>query len=303
MLSNIRDFYFKWQVWEIRTTKPRKNVVVKHIDSSMQKERYQADTVQLSKHGMSEDYKYLFTMVDHFTKYGWIIPLKDKASLTVLRAFKKWITTHNTPMILQTDNGAEFKNKIISQFCSERNVQQIYGVPYNPQHQGAVEAFNRTVQDFLTLAKDQQMDSYNLEDSIADFMLYYNGRKHSTTKVAPYKAMKNWWDKELMEKIKTNTIKRRTNAKVLWENFSENTFVRVSNFTKILDDEYVRFFQPIGLQKRIVKEKWWVVGKVIYNRRNYCKIVITENKEGQELFKIGSIWKIEKKALKISNRK
>ena len=85
--------------------------------------------------------------------------MKDKASLTVLRALRKRITIHNTQMILQTDNGAEFKNRIINQFCSERNVQQIYGVPYNPQHQGAVEAFNRTVQDFLTLAKDQQMDS------------------------------------------------------------------------------------------------------------------------------------------------
>ena len=63
--------------------------------------------------------------------------------------------------------------------------------------------------------------------------------------------MMNWWDKELMEKIKTNTIKRRTNAKILWENFPENTFVGVSNFTKILDDEYVRFFQPIGLQKEL----------------------------------------------------
>ena len=73
-------------------------------------------------------------MVDHFTKYGWIVPSNDKISLTVLRAFRKWITTHNNPMILQTDNGAEFKNKIINKFCSERNVLQIYGVPYNSQH-------------------------------------------------------------------------------------------------------------------------------------------------------------------------
>ena len=49
----------------------------------------------------------------------------------------------------------------------------MYRVPYNPQHQGAVDAFSRTVQDFLTLVKDQQMDSYNLEDLIADFLLYY----------------------------------------------------------------------------------------------------------------------------------
>ena len=88
-------------------------------------------------------------------------------------------------MILQTDNGAELKNKIINQFCTERNVQQIYEVTYYPQHQGAVEAFNRTAQDFLTLAKNQQIDSYNLEDSITDFLLYYNDRRHTTTKVAP----------------------------------------------------------------------------------------------------------------------
>ena len=89
-------------------------------------------------------------------------------------------------MILHTDNGAEFKNKIINKLFSERNVQQIYGVPYNPQHQGSVEAFNRNIQDFLTLAKDQQIDSYNLEDLITYFLLYYNDRRHSTTKVAPY---------------------------------------------------------------------------------------------------------------------
>ena len=115
MLRNIRDFYFKWQVWEIRTKKPRKNVVFKHTDTSMPKERYQADIVQLSKHVMSDDYKYLFTMVDHFTKYSWIVPLKDKTSFTFLRAFRKWITTHNTLMILQTDNGEKkiIKKKLI----------------------------------------------------------------------------------------------------------------------------------------------------------------------------------------------
>ena len=78
MLKDIRDFYFKWQVWEIRTTKPRKNVVIKHINSSMSKERYQVDTVFLSNYVTSDGYKYLFTMVDHFTKYGRIEILKEK---------------------------------------------------------------------------------------------------------------------------------------------------------------------------------------------------------------------------------
>ena len=82
----------------------------------------------------------------------------------------------------------------------------MYGVPYNLQHQGAVEAFNRTVQDLLTLARDHQGDRYNLEYSISDFLLYYNYRKHSTTKVAPYKAMMNIGDKAFTNEIKWNTI-------------------------------------------------------------------------------------------------
>ena len=89
-----------------------------------------------------------------------------------MRAFKRWIRTHYIPTKLQTDNETEFKNKTMNQFWQENYIQQVYGVPYNPQHQGAVESFNRIVQDFLTLARDHQGDSYNLEDSISDFLLY-----------------------------------------------------------------------------------------------------------------------------------
>ena len=70
MLIDIRDFYFKWQVWEIRTSKPRKNAIVKHIESYKPKERYQADTILLSNY-IWDGFIYIFTMVDHFTKYGW----------------------------------------------------------------------------------------------------------------------------------------------------------------------------------------------------------------------------------------
>ena len=96
--------------------KYKKNAVIKHIDSFKPKDRYKADIVQLSKSVMSDGFKYLFTMVDNFTKYGWIIPLKDKTTKNVLGTFKKCIITHNVPTTLQTNNGAKFKNSIINQF-------------------------------------------------------------------------------------------------------------------------------------------------------------------------------------------
>ena len=108
------------------------------------KERYQADTVLLSNY-IWDGFKYIFTMVDHFTKYGRIISLNDKKAETILRAFKKCVTTHNIPDWIQTDNGREFKNDILEKFCESKCIARIYGVLYNPQHQGAVKAFNRTV--------------------------------------------------------------------------------------------------------------------------------------------------------------
>ena len=72
----------------------------------------------------------------------------------------------------------ESSQTIFLKNCQSKGIVWIHGVPYNPQHQGAVEALNRTVQNFLTSAKDHKKDRYNLEESINDFLIYYNDREH-----------------------------------------------------------------------------------------------------------------------------
>ena len=62
MLNDIIDFYFKRQLCEIKTSKQRKNAKFKHIDSFKLKDRYQADTVNLSKYVMSDGFKYSFLL-------------------------------------------------------------------------------------------------------------------------------------------------------------------------------------------------------------------------------------------------
>ena len=73
------------------------------------------------------------------------------------------------PKILHTDNGAEFKNKLIKSYWEGKGIYFVNLTPGHPQSQGAIEAFNKTVQNFLILAKDAQKDKFNLEHSIADF--------------------------------------------------------------------------------------------------------------------------------------
>ena len=70
--------------------------------------RFWLRCLTLSKHAISDGLKYLFTIVDHFIKYGSIVSLKDKTSKNMLGTFRKYITT------LQTDNGTEFENSTMN---------------------------------------------------------------------------------------------------------------------------------------------------------------------------------------------
>ena len=43
-------------------------------------------------------------------------------------------------------------------FLKNQNIEYIRDSSYHPQNQGAVEGFNRTIQNFLYLSKDMNLD-------------------------------------------------------------------------------------------------------------------------------------------------
>ena len=55
-------------------------------------------------------------MVGHFIKFGRVILIKNKKAETNLSAFKQWLTSYLNPKNLHTDNGGEFKNKMMEFF-------------------------------------------------------------------------------------------------------------------------------------------------------------------------------------------
>ena len=60
-----------------------------------------------------------------------------------------------------------------------------------------------------TSAKNLKKEKYNLKDFFNDFVIYYNDKEHSNTKVASFRAIMNYENKDLIHKIRENTIKRR----------------------------------------------------------------------------------------------
>ena len=64
---------------------PRRKIIVNHID-----EIFAADLVEMQKFAkLDKGFRYLLTCIDIFSKYSWVIPLKDKKGINVKNASEK----------------------------------------------------------------------------------------------------------------------------------------------------------------------------------------------------------------------
>ena len=144
-------------------------------------------------------------------------------------------------------------------FLKNQKIEYIRGSPYHPQSQGAVEGFNRTIQNFLYLSKDMNLDEFNLNNSVYDFCMYYNNRIHSTTRFKSQEVIKKW-DDEFTLSIYNNIVDARRKSKI--DKFIEGQIVRISNYLKISrDGKYVMYYKAKILAKNIKKEIFQMKGK------------------------------------------
>ena len=74
--------------------------------------------------------------------------MKNKKAKIILGVFKQKLTYFLKPKMLHLDNGWKFRNKVIQNCIKENNIDYIIEGPYNSQHQGAVEALNKTFKIF-----------------------------------------------------------------------------------------------------------------------------------------------------------
>ena len=119
-----------------------------------------------------------------------VVPLHRKSAEEVLGVFKTYCLTFGYPRKLITDNGKEFKNKEMSQFCDNNGIKLSHGSSRTPTTQGLVERSNRTWKEStrsLLMSTDKKVDHWcerTLESSYTMNISY-----HSTIKTSPYEAV------------------------------------------------------------------------------------------------------------------
>ena len=81
-----------------------------------------------------------------FSKYSWVIPIKDKKRASIINAFKKILSDSNRkPNKIWADQSSEFYNKSFKDFLKMNNIE-MYST-YNEEKAVVAERFIRTLKD------------------------------------------------------------------------------------------------------------------------------------------------------------
>ena len=67
--------------------------------------------------------KYVLCAIDFFSKYAWIVPIKDKKGTSIVKAFKKIISEGRKPNGIWVGQGSEFYNKSFKEFLKINNIE------------------------------------------------------------------------------------------------------------------------------------------------------------------------------------
>ena len=81
-----------------------------------------ADMQLISKY--NKGIRYLLCVIDLFTRYSWVIPLKNKKGESIVEGFKKILDDSNRkPIKIWIDHGSEFYNNKFKSFFKENDIE------------------------------------------------------------------------------------------------------------------------------------------------------------------------------------
>ena len=120
---------------------------LKEVHSSCIDNIWGADLINLkliSK--LKKGFRFLLSVIDIYSKYAWVIPLKNKKGITVTNVFQRILDeSKHKPNKTWVDKGSRFYNRSIKSFLEKNNIKM-----YSTDNEGKsviAERFTRNLKN------------------------------------------------------------------------------------------------------------------------------------------------------------
>lgn len=128
-------------------------------------------------------YGYVHAAVDDHTRLAYVEVLDDETSVTATRFTMRaidWFEEHGiTVQAVMTDNGSCYRSHLFIDTLTTNNITHVRIPPRQPQINGKVERFNRTLLDEWAYVRVYQSESQRVE-ALADWIHTYNHHRNHT---------------------------------------------------------------------------------------------------------------------------
>ncbi|GFV59625.1 hypothetical protein TNCV_228661 [Trichonephila clavipes] len=135
----------------------------------------------------NKSYQHIFPVVDAFTKFTWLYPVKTVSAESALEKLKQQQKTFGNPIRIISDRGSAFTSKLFNDYCDEENIQHLQIATGVPRGNGQVERIHRTLIPVLTkLSLDDSTKWYKYVDRLQRIL---NSTISRSTKWTPFELL------------------------------------------------------------------------------------------------------------------
>ena len=186
----------------------------------------------------------LLCVIDIFSRYPWVVPLKDKKGISVVNAFKQILKESNRkPNKIWVDIGSEFYNNYFKKWLQDNDI-----VMYSTNNEGKSVIAGRFIKTLKNkIYKYMTSVSKNVYiDKLDDIVRKYNNSYHTSIKIKPMN-------------VKDNTyidFKKESNDKN--PKFKVGDHVRISKYKNIFAKGYMpNWWEEVFVIKKIKNTVPW----------------------------------------------
>ena len=245
--KQVQDWLSQQDVYTLhkpaRRRYKRSRVIVPGKDA-----QFQADLVDVqSLSRYNKGFKYLLTCIDIFSKYAWVIPLKNKQGQELVKAFRNIISSGRKPIKLQTDKGTEFLNRQFQKFLRDNNIH--FFTVNSGLKASVVERFNRTFKNKMYKYFTAK-NTLSYIDVLPQLVSSYNNTYHRSIKMKPSQVTKAN-EAKVWETLYGNDIDKRVRFK-----FEVGDRVRISKVRRMFEKSYLPNFteEMFTIYKRLARQ-------------------------------------------------